>query len=90
MMPPASSAERLAALEQRVSDHETKCEERLAEIRTTAANTLRAVEGLRNRSWGLAIALLAWACAQLWTSNQARLERLEASAPAAAAAKARG
>jgi hypothetical protein len=88
-MTAATSAERLAALEQRVSDHETRCEERLAEIRNTAANTLRAVEGLRNRSWGLAIALLAWACAQLWTSNQARLEHLEASAPAAATAEAK-
>lgn len=85
----SSGSERLGVLEQRLSDHEARCEERLAEIKATAASTLRAVEGLRNRSWGLAIALLAWACAQLWTSNQTRLERLEASAPPAAAATAK-
>ena len=76
------AAERLASLEQRVSDHEARCEERLAEIKATAASTLKAVEGLKSRTWGLAIALLAWACAQLWTGNQSRLDRLKAAAPA--------
>jgi hypothetical protein len=86
-MTASATPERLGRLEQRVSDHEARCEERLAEIKAAAANTLKAVEGLRNRSWGLAIALLAWACAQLWTTNQARLDRLERAAlPSAAQA----
>jgi hypothetical protein len=76
MMP--TSSERLAAVEQRLTDHEARCEERLAEIKATAASTLRAVEGLRTRSWGLVAALLAWAMAQVWTANTARLDRLEA------------
>ena len=38
--------ERLAALEQRLSDHEARCEERLAEIKAAAGSTLQAVEGL--------------------------------------------
>lgn len=70
--------ERLAALEQRLTDHEARCEERLGEIKATAATTLRAVEGLKTRSWGLVAALLAWALAQVWTANAARLDRLEA------------
>jgi hypothetical protein len=78
----SSPSERLAAVEQRLSDHESRCEERLAEIRATAATTLKAVEGLKTRSWGLAAALLAWAMAQLWTANQSRLEQLEAHPPA--------
>lgn len=76
-----TQAERLAALEQRLSDHEARCEERLAEIKQTAANTLTAVEGLKSRSWGLVAALLAWALAQVWSANTARLDRLEAGRP---------
>ena len=76
-----TQSERLAALEQRLTDHEARCEERLVEIRTTAASTLRAVEVLKSRSWGVAAALLAWALAQIWTANATRFERLEAARP---------
>lgn len=76
-----TQSERLAALEQRLTDHEARCEERLVEIKATVASTLRAVEGLKSRSWGLAAALLAWALAQLWSGNSARMERLEAARP---------
>lgn len=76
-----TQSERLAALEQRLTDHEARCEERLVEIRTTAASTLRAVEGLKSRSWGVVAALLAWALAQIWTANVTRFERLEAARP---------
>lgn len=76
-----TQSERLAALEQRLTDHEARCEERLAEIRTTAASTLQAVEGLKSRSWGVVAALLAWALAQIWTANATRFERLEAARP---------
>jgi hypothetical protein len=74
-----TQSERLAALEQRITDHEARCEERLAEIKSTAASTLTAVEGLKNRTWGVVAALLAWALAQVWTANATRLERLEAA-----------
>ena len=70
-MPPQS--ERLASLEQRLSDHEARCEERLGEIKTSAAGTLKAIEGLRNRFWGVTLSLLAWALAQLWAGSQARM-----------------
>lgn len=73
-----TQTERLAALEQRIQDHEARCEERLAEIKAAAASTLQAVEGLKSRSWGIAAALLAWALAQLWSANAAKLEHLEA------------
>lgn len=73
-----TQSERLAALEQRLTDHEARCEERLVEIKVTAASTLRAVEGLKGRAWGVAAALLAWALAQLWSANAVRLEHLEA------------
>jgi hypothetical protein len=75
-------SERLAALEQRLGDHEARCEERLGEIRATGASTLRAVEGLKARTWGMALALLAWALAQVWSANTQRLDRLEAGRPA--------
>jgi hypothetical protein len=78
----STQSERLAAVEQRLTDHEVRCEERLAEIRATAASTLTAVEGLKNRTWGVVAALLAWALAQVWTVNAGRLERLEAVKPA--------
>jgi hypothetical protein len=77
-------SERLAALEQRLTDHESRCEERLAEIKSTTAGTLSAVEGLKTRFWGLVLALLAWSMAQLWSANQDRLTRLEAERPAVA------
>lgn len=77
-----TQSERLAALEQRLGDHEARCEERLGEIKTAAASTLRAVEGLKNRSWGVVAALLAWAMAQVWSASAARVGRLEATRPA--------
>lgn len=66
----ATQGERLASLEQRVADHEARCEERLAEIRTAGAATLSAVEGLKGRAWAVIFALLAWALAQLWSANR--------------------
>jgi hypothetical protein len=78
-----TQSERLASLEQRLTDHEARCEERLGEIKATAAITLRAVEGLRSRAWAIAAAMLAWALAQVWGANEARLGRLESGPPAA-------
>ena len=75
-------SERLAAMEQRLGDHEARCEERLGEIRATGASTLRAVEALKARTWGMALALLAWALAQVWSANTGRLDRLETARPA--------
>lgn len=72
-----TQSERLAALEQRLTDHEARCEERLAEIRSSAASTLKAVEGLKGRFWTITLALLAWAMAQVWAASQARLASLE-------------
>ena len=79
----ASQSERLVAVEQRLTDHEARCEERLGEIKHSAANTLKAVEGLKNRFWVIALSLLAWAMAQVWAGSQARLAHLEAARPAA-------
>ena len=76
-----TQSERLAALEQRLTGHEARCEERLGEIKATVASTLQAVEGLKSRSWGVAAALLAWALAQIWSANTARVDRLEAVRP---------
>jgi hypothetical protein len=70
-------SERLAAMEQRMGDHESRCEERLGEIKATSASTLAAVEGLKGRVWAIVIALLAWALAQLWAASEARVSRLE-------------
>lgn len=75
-------AERLASLEQRLTDHEARCEERLGEIKASAANTLIAVEGLKNRFLTMAVALAAWALAQAWAGSQARLAHLETARPA--------
>lgn len=72
-----SQVERVALLEQRLADHEARCEERLAEIRGSASNTLKAVEGLKSRFWAITLALLAWAMAQVWAGSQARVSRLE-------------
>ncbi len=76
-------SERLASLEQRLTDHEARCEERLLEIKASAANTLRAVESLKNRFWAIALSLLAWAMAQVWAGSQARVSHLEAARPTA-------
>lgn len=83
-----TQSERLAALEQRLTDHESRCEERLAEIKTASASTLTAVEGLKGRVWAIVISLLAWALAQLWAGGEARLMRLEAETPELLAAHA--
>jgi hypothetical protein len=79
----STQSERLASVEQRLTDHESRCEERLGEIKHSAANTLKAVEGLKNRFWVIAISLLAWAMAQVWAGSQSRLAHLEAARPIA-------
>ena len=76
-----TSTERLATLEQRLGDHEARCEERLGEIKSTVSSTLQAVEGLKSRAWGVVAALLAWALAQLWSDNAQHFERLEREKP---------
>jgi hypothetical protein len=76
-------AERLAAVEQRISDHESRCEERLAEIRVSSLHTLKAVEGLKSRIWVIVVSLLAWALAQLWAASEGRITHLEDARPAA-------
>ena len=76
-------AERLASLEQRISDHESRCEERLAEIKTSVARTLSAIDGLKGRFWLITLSLLAWAMAQVWAGNQARISHLEAASRSA-------
>lgn len=68
-----SDSERLSVLEQRFTDHESRCEERLSEIRTSAAETLKAVEALKNRGLAIVLSLLAWALVQLWSANEARI-----------------
>lgn len=78
-----TQSERLASLEQRLTDHESRCEERLGEIKASASNTLKAVEGLKSRFWAIALSLLAWAFAQVWSTSQARLSHLETAAPLA-------
>jgi hypothetical protein len=65
----ATATERLATVEQRLSDHEARCEERLGEIRAAAASTLRAVEALKTRAWAVTAALLTWALAQVWSDH---------------------
>jgi hypothetical protein len=80
----STSTERLATLEQRLGDHETRCEERLSEIKSTVNSTLLAVEGLKSRAWGVVAALLAWALAQLWSENVQHFERLDREKPLAA------
>lgn len=82
---PTPQGERIAALEQRVADHESRCEERLGEIKTSTAATLRAVDSLKNRFWVIALAMLAWALAQLWAGVQARIA-VGATVPSAAVA----
>jgi len=77
-----TQSERLASLEQRLSDHESRCEERLAEIKTSAAGTLAAVEGLKGRVWSIVFAMLAWAMAQVWSASEHRITRLETTRPA--------
>lgn len=76
-----TQAERVAAIDQRLTDHEARCEERLAEIKASATHTLKAVEGLQTRFWAIVVSLLAWALAQVWSADQARIGRLERGAP---------
>lgn len=63
----ATQAERLAAVEQRIADHESRCEERLAEIKADGAATRQAVDSLKNRIWLVLLALLGWAMTMLLT-----------------------
>jgi hypothetical protein len=75
------AGERLAAVEQRLTDHEARCEERLSEIKASAASTLKAVEGLKSRFWAITLALLTWSLAQIWSASPTRVAQLEAPHP---------
>lgn len=72
-----TQGERIATLENGLNNHESRCEERLKEIKAVASETREAVKGLQARSWALVIAILAWALAQLWVATQDRIERIE-------------
>lgn len=64
----APHGERISALERGLADHESRCEERLREIKATASATQKAVEGLKARALAVTLALLAWALAQVWST----------------------
>lgn len=66
----APQGERISALERGLADHEKACMERLGEIKKTAADTQKSVEGLKTRMLGAAGALLFWALAQVWATVQ--------------------
>lgn len=68
----APQGERISKLEQRIADHESRCEERLGEIKATASATQKAVDGLKNRFVLIALSLLAWAFAQVFATLQSR------------------
>jgi hypothetical protein len=73
----APAPERLAKIEEWAQGHERRCEERLDTIHAAIGELKGAVKWQRNALWGLVIALLAWAMAQLWAANQATLAELK-------------
>jgi hypothetical protein len=69
----------------KIEAHEDLCAERYGNIHTTLSELKEGQKGHGRAAWGIALALVAWMAAQLWSANQARVERLErpsASAPA--------
>jgi hypothetical protein len=59
-MPPNTPGERLAALERGLSDHEARCEERLADIKHTVGETQAAIARLQWWIVGLVVAIAGW------------------------------
>ena len=69
--------ERLAQVEEWTRGHERRCEERLEAIHGAIAELKGSLAWQRNALWAVVVALLAWALAQLWATDQRRLDRLE-------------
>lgn len=69
----------------KIEAHEDLCAERYGNIHTTLTELKDGQKSHGRAAWGIALALVAWMAAQLWSANQSRVERLErpsASAPA--------
>ena len=60
-----TQAERLAALERGLSDHESRCEERLVDIKTTVQDTQEAIDKLQRWLVGLIVAIAGGALTSL-------------------------
>lgn len=67
------------AAQQKIDSHEELCAERYGTINSTLGELKKGQEGHSRAIWGGVIALLAWALAQVWATNQARIESLEQS-----------
>lgn len=79
-----TQGERLATVEEWAEGHEKRCEERLKNIHTAidgvkgeVTDMRGTLRWLRNSIWAAVFALLAWAGAQMYATNQARLAALE-------------
>ena len=71
--------ERMAAVEKWIEGHERRFDEKWGEA-IGAINELKdVVKGWRQAAWGLALALLAWAMVQLWTTNQRDIQAAHAA-----------
>lgn len=60
-----TQAERLAALERGLTDHESRCEERLADIKADTGLIGKRVEKLQTWIVGLIVAVAGWALSTL-------------------------
>jgi hypothetical protein len=69
----------------KIESHEELCAERYRAINDTLGELKTGVRGHGRAAWGIALALVAWMAAQLWSANQARVERLERPSAAAPA-----
>lgn len=73
-----TQGERITSLEKGLSDHESRCEERLVGINARLSR-------IETVAWGIVMSLLAFCALTLWSGQQARLTALERPAAVSAA-----
>jgi hypothetical protein len=80
-----SERQTVAGAYAKITAHEDICAERYGNIHSTLSDLKDGQKSHGRAAWGIALALVAWMAAQLWSANQQRVERLErpvAAAPA--------
>lgn len=61
----------------KIEAHEDICAVRYQALETTLGELKSSVKGHGRAAWVIAVALLGWMAAQLWSMNSQRVERLE-------------
>jgi hypothetical protein len=73
----------VAGAYQKIESHEEICAVRYQALENALGDLKTSIKGYNRAAWVIAVALLGWLGSQVWSQNQARVDRLERPVAAA-------